>query len=81
MLKKTLCSGYHCPPTTPTYREDTDSCVADIPGDTNTHSNNHNLICSELNLVPWEGGDLEEKIPFIFLPDTGNTLYPRYCCT
>merc|ERR1719483_1475290 len=50
-----------CPPTSPTYREDTASCVSGL---------------TDCSLSPWRGGDIAEKIPFVFLPNKGQRVFP-----
>ena len=69
-LSAALTSSYHsghdtctcqCDPETPTFREDTAACVDSIDE------------CSAANFVT---GDIEETIPFVFLPLPGQLVYP-----
>ena len=64
----------------PTYREDTAACVDTVQGELDTA---HpwgaiiHFIFSECQLADFVTGGSTEHIPFVFLPLSGQLVYPR----
>ena len=69
-----------CDPSWPVYREDRSVCVDSVHGTNLKYKTviKFNLVTiAECEMADFVTGSSSEKIPFVFLPLTGQLVYPR----